>query len=122
MMYLVDKRDFAEKVNNEYLAEICEGKFDDINGVHSRVILLETLSTAPNRLKSDFGYVRVTSPVCLQITYHNKVDYMSLGEEMDWWRSGVYYVQINEAKNWYKIFRAKKMLPVKVNMGKDLVL
>ena len=113
MMYRIDTKDFAEKVRYKNLAFICEGKFDDLQKVHGRVTLLETLSETPNRLISEWGYVKMAG-IILQVIFHDRVDYISLGEEMQWWRSSVFFVQIDERNSWYRIYRTKEMLGVKI--------
>lgn len=111
MMYRIDTKDFADKVRYQHLAFICEGKYDGLQELHNRVVILETLSTTPNRLISEWGYVK-NAGIMLQIIFHNRVDYVSLGEEMQWWRSSVFYAQIDERNNWYRIYRSKDMLAV----------
>ena len=113
MMYRIDTKDFADKVRHEYLAFVCEGKYDSLQGLHDRVILLETLAKAPHSLISNYGYVKVFGTF-MEITFHNKVDYVSLGDEMQWWRSTNFFAQIDERNNWYRIYRAKELLAVEI--------
>lgn len=112
-MYRIDTKDFADKVRHNYLAFVCEGKYDSLQELHDRVVILETLAKAPHSLISEYGYVKEAG-IFLEVIFHNKVDYISLGEEMQWWRSSVFFAQIDEKNNWYGIYRTKEMLPVKV--------
>lgn len=113
MMYRIDTKDFADKVRHNYLALVCEGKYDSLQELHNRVVILETLAKAPHSLISDYGYVKEAG-IFLQVIFHNKVDFISLGDEMQWWRSTVFFAQIDERNNWYRIYRAKEMLAVKI--------
>lgn len=113
MMYLIDKKEFGEKVNFKYLGEVCEGKVDDLNGIHNRVILLQSLTKAPHILKTELAYVK-NKGIILELIYHNKREYISLGDEMDWWKSGSFFVQVDLRKKWYRIFRCSEELAVSI--------